>query len=87
MCILLVCEVFFDFDMLLLVYLKLVDGLYIFLFELVEGGVIWGCYLIIGLLVKWVYCLCGYELEVEDVGEVIEYCYLDDLLVEIEKFC
>lgn len=57
-CILLFFEIFVDFDMLLLIYLKLVDVLNFYLLELVQGGEKWGCYLIIGLLccmVLWVY--------------------------------
>lgn len=86
-CIFVVCEVLFDLDMLFLVYLKFVDGLYIYLFELVEGGECFGCYFIIGLLVCWVYVFYGYILIVSEVGQVVEICEVVDLFIEVEVLC
>lgn len=82
-----VCEVLFDLDMLFLVYLKFVDGFNIYLFEFVEGGECFGCYLIIGLLVCCVYVFYGYMLIVCEDGQVVDICEVVDLFVEVEVLC
>ncbi len=79
-------EVLADLDTPLSTYLKLADAPYSYLFESVHGGEKWGRYSIIGLPSETIVRICGHNIEVTHLDEVIETAISDDPLTWIEDF-
>jgi anthranilate synthase component 1 len=79
-------EVLADLDTPLSTYLKLADAPYSYLFESVQGGEKWGRYSIIGLPSHTVIKVSGYNITIQQQGEVVEQIETDDPLRWIEDY-
>ena len=79
-------EVLADTETPLSAYIKLAGGPYSYLLESVQGGEKWGRYSIIGLPCQTLLRVCGYTVEVEQAGQVIESEEVEDPLTYIEQF-
>ncbi len=67
-------------------YLKLARGPFSYLFESVEGGEKWGRYSMIGLPGRTVFKVDGYDIRIEQDGELVESFHSRDPLAEVEAF-
>jgi len=79
-------EVLADLDTPLSAYLKLAEGPYSYLFESVQGGEKWGRYSIIGLPADTILRVHGFEVSLEERGEITERATVADPLAFIEDF-
>ncbi|WP_286239832.1 anthranilate synthase component I [Neptuniibacter halophilus] len=79
-------EVLADLDTPLSTYKKLANGPYSYLLESVEGGEKWGRYSMIGLPCRTILKVYEDQISVEQDGEVIETCQMDDPLDYVESF-
>ncbi len=79
-------QVLADIDTPVSSYLKLAAGPYSYLFESVHGGEKWGRYSIIGLPCRKVLKIFGYEVRLEEDGQLIEKQQVSDPLAYVEYF-
>ncbi len=79
-------EVLADLDTPLSTYLKLADGPYSYLLESVQGGEKWGRYSIIGLPCQRLIRVNGYNITIEENGQVLQSITVDDPLEWIETY-
>lgn len=79
-------EILADLDTPLTTYLKLANGRYSYLLESVEGGEKWGRYSMIGLPCRTLLKVNGYQIQIEQDGQVIEEHSVEDPLAFIKEF-
>lgn len=78
-------ETLADLDTPVSTYLKLAAQPYTYLFESVQGATKWGRYSIIGLPCTTIYRFSGYEMTVEQDGDIIETVHVEQPLEKVRE--